>query len=145
MAVTDRPVTQQGLSGMRTGTGKGPQRQYQDKGGGGGEENGAQPHTFNAAVGIYLVKFGKFQCSQANLWFNLPMLNLNFLPHFQSIDFCLSRLLNPDDWHLFLAEGEKEVRLPFCSNSDRVISGQVTPCLGSVVQGGCVVHLCSRV
>ena len=31
MAVADRPVTQQGLSGMRTGTGKGPQRQYQDK------------------------------------------------------------------------------------------------------------------
>ena len=29
--VADRPVTQQGLSGMRTGTGKGPQRQYQDK------------------------------------------------------------------------------------------------------------------
>ena len=31
VAVADRPVTQQGLSGMRTGTGKGPQRQYQDK------------------------------------------------------------------------------------------------------------------
>lgn len=29
--VADRPVTQQGLSGMRTGTAKGPQRQYQDK------------------------------------------------------------------------------------------------------------------
>ena len=31
VAVADRPVTQQGLSGMRTGTGKGPQRQFQDK------------------------------------------------------------------------------------------------------------------
>ena len=31
VSVADRPVTQQGLSGMRTGTGRGPQRQFQDK------------------------------------------------------------------------------------------------------------------
>lgn len=31
VSVMDRPVTQQGLTGMRTGTGRGPQRQFQDK------------------------------------------------------------------------------------------------------------------
>ncbi len=31
MSVADRPMTQQGLGGMRTSAGRGPQRQIQDK------------------------------------------------------------------------------------------------------------------
>ena len=29
--VSDRPITQQGLTGLKTGGGRGPQRQFQDK------------------------------------------------------------------------------------------------------------------
>ncbi|XP_023331645.1 intraflagellar transport protein 74 homolog [Eurytemora carolleeae] len=31
VSVADRPITQQGLTGLKTGSGRGPQRQYQDK------------------------------------------------------------------------------------------------------------------